>query len=107
VRPGIVKARQPDQALDRYNRSYEYDGLGDGYARFIVDELLPKVGKKTTSDGRAIRLSHSGNDRAIGGSSSGAVAAFTATWERPDYFSRVFSVVGTYVGLRGADRYGT
>ena len=31
--------------------------------------------------------------------------AFTAAWERPDAFSRVFSAIGTYVGLRGGDRY--
>ena len=42
---------------------------------------------------------------AIGGSSSGAIAAFTAAWERPDAFSRVFSAIGTYVGLRGGDHY--
>ncbi|MBL8191094.1 MAG: SMP-30/gluconolactonase/LRE family protein, partial [Acidobacteria bacterium] len=77
------------------------------YARFIIDELLPDVETKTASDGRAIRLSKSGNDRAIGGSSSGAIAAFTAAWERPDAFSRVFSTIGTYVGLRGGHEYST
>ncbi len=107
VTPGRVRAAQSDKALDRYNRSFEYDGLGDAYARFILDELLPEVEKQKTADGRAIRLSKSGNDRAIGGSSSGAVCAFTAAWERPDAFSRVFSAIGTYVGLRGADRYST
>ena len=47
------------------------------------------------------------SDRAIGGSSSGGICAFTAAWERPDAFSRVFTTVGTYVGLRGGDRYHT
>ena len=107
VRPGVVKARDGAGALDRFNRSFEYDGLGDAYARFILDELLPTVEQRTTSDGRKIILSKSGNDRAIGGSSSGAICAFTAAWERPDAFTRVFSVVGTYVGLRGGDRYPT
>ncbi|SFC26293.1 SMP-30/gluconolactonase/LRE family protein [Spirosoma endophyticum] len=104
VMHGRVKAANADAALDRFNRSYEYDGLGDNYARFLLEELLPDVETKKTTDGRAIRLSHKGNDRAIGGSSSGAVCAFTAAWERPDAFSRVFSTIGTYVGLRGADR---
>ena len=54
-----------------------------------------------------IRLSKNGNDRAIGGSSSGAVCAFTVAWERSKEFSKVFSAIGTYVGLRGADRYPT
>ncbi|MBI5768887.1 MAG: SMP-30/gluconolactonase/LRE family protein [Verrucomicrobia bacterium] len=107
VRPGVVKTANSATALDRFNRSYEYDGLGDGYARFLLEEILPAVEARTTADGRAIKLSRSGNDRAIGGSSSGAIAAFTAAWERPDAFSRVFSVVGTYVGLRGGDRYPT
>ena len=107
VMHGRVKATNPDAALDRFNRSFEYDGLGDNYARFILEELLPDVETKKTTDGRAIRLSKSGNDRAIGGSSSGAVCAFTAAWERPDAFSRVFSTIGTYVGLRGSDHYHT
>ena len=107
VRPGIVKTSDAAHALDRFNRSYEYDGLGDAYARFLLDEVLPSVEGRKTSDGRVIRLSLAGNDRAIGGSSSGAIAAFTAAWERPDAFSRVFSAIGTYVGLRGGDHYPT
>ena len=72
VTPGRVKAPS-SQALDRFNRSYEYDGLGDDYARFLLDELLPEVETKTTADGRPIRLSKDGNDRCIGGASSGAI----------------------------------
>ena len=105
ITPGQVKASNEESALDRYNRSFEYDGLGDAYARFVLEEILPEVEKRKATDGRAILLSKSGNDRAIGGSSSGAVCAFTAAWERPDAFSRVFSAIGTYVNLRGADRY--
>ena len=107
VMHGRVKAANPDVALDRFNRSFEYDGLGDNYARFILEEILPEVEKQKTSDGRVIVLSKSGNDRAIGGASSGAVCAFTAAWERPEAFSKVFSAIGTYVGLRGADDYPT
>jgi gluconolactonase len=105
VAPGVVKAADAATALDRFNRSFEYDGLGDNYARFLIDELLPEVEKKKTSDGRALKLSHDGNDHAIGGSSSGAIAAFTAAWERPEAFTRVFSAIGTYVDLRGGMRY--
>jgi sugar lactone lactonase YvrE/enterochelin esterase-like enzyme len=106
VMHGRVKASHPD-ALDRFNRSFEYDGLGDGYARFLLDELLPEVERKKTVDGRPIRLSKDGNDRMIAGSSSGAICAFTAAWERPDAFRRVFSAIGTYVGLRGGHSYPT
>ncbi len=106
VTPGRVKALAPN-ALDRFNRSYEYDGLGPDYARFLLDELLPEVEKKSAPDGRPVHLSHDGNDGCIAGASSGAICAFTAAWERPDAFRRVFSCVGTYVGLRGGNVYPT
>ena len=105
VMPGRMPVGDGDNDNDRFNRSFEYDGLGDAYARFILEEILPEVEKLKTGDNRIIRLSKNGNDRAIGGSSSGAVCAFTAAWERPKEFSRVFSAIGTYVALRGADRY--
>ena len=92
-------ARQP-RAQPRFNRSLEYDGLGDGYVRFLLEELLPEVGKRWN-------LSTEPSCRGIGGSSSGAIAAFTAAWHRPDAFQRVFSSIGTYVGLRGGDGYPT
>ncbi|HMG35605.1 MAG TPA: alpha/beta hydrolase-fold protein, partial [Blastocatellia bacterium] len=107
VMHGRVKAGDANTALDRFNRSFEYDGLGENYVRFLLEELLPEVETKKTSDGRAIRLSKNGNDRAIGGASSGAICALTAAWERPLEFSRVFSSIGTYVGLRGGERYST
>lgn len=107
IMPGVVKAANSATALDRYNRSFEYDGLGNSYARFILEEILPAVEKQKSTDGRQVRISAKGNDHAIGGSSSGAVCAFTAAWERPDQFSRVFSSIGTYIGLRGAERYPT
>jgi gluconolactonase len=106
VTPGVVRSVDTN-ALDRFNRSFEYDGLGPAYARFLIDELLPEVERKTTTDGRPIHLSTHAADRGIGGSSSGAICAFTAAWERPDQFSRVFSSVGTYVGLRGGHVYPT
>jgi gluconolactonase len=105
VNPGRVLADSGANALNRFNRSFEYDGLSDAYCRFIINEILPEVEKKKTSDGRTIHLSKNGNDRAIGGSSSGAICAFTAAWEHPEEFSRVFSAIGTYTGLRGGDRY--
>jgi gluconolactonase len=105
VLPGRIVAADQKTALDRYNRSFEYDGLGDAYARFILQELLPDVEKQKATNGRAIHLLKTGNDRAIGGNSSGAIAAFTAAWEKPDEFARVFSGIGTYVGLRGGERY--
>ncbi len=107
ITPGVVPAADTNTALARYNRSYEYDGLGDNYSQFLLQEVLPLVEQLTLPDGRAVHLSHSGNDRAIGGASSGAICAFTAAWERPDAFTRVFSAIGTYVDLRGGSRYPT
>src|SRR5262245_24063322 len=37
VMHGRVKAPS-EAALDRFNRSYEYDGLGDSYVRFLLEE---------------------------------------------------------------------
>src|SRR5687768_9430758 len=80
ISPGRVVAKA-DHAVDRFNRSFEYDGLGDRYGRFLLDEVFPFLENQKATDGRPIRLSKNGNDRAIGGSSSGAVCAFTAAWE--------------------------
>ncbi|HSV12781.1 MAG TPA: alpha/beta hydrolase-fold protein, partial [Tepidisphaeraceae bacterium] len=99
VAPGVVKAPS-DAALDRYNRSYEFDGMSDEYARFLIEELLPHV----IAD-QKLNISNDPNDRCIAGSSSGAIAAFTAAWERNDSFHRVFSAIGTYVDLRGGNIY--
>ena len=98
INPGVLPSAQGTNALPRYNRSYEYDGLGDRYARFLAEELLPEVRK-------TVAFTDDPNGRAIAGASSGAIAAFTAAWERPDLFRRVFSTIGTYVGLRGGNAY--
>ena len=39
--------------------------------------------------------------RGIGGSSSGAIAAFMVAWERPNEFRKVLSNVGSFVALLG------
>lgn len=99
INPGVLPARN-DQEQARYNRSYEYDALGDRYARFVLEEILPEVAK-------SVNLSTDPNDRGIGGSSSGAMAAFNAAWNRPDAFRRVLSFIGSYTNLRGAEGLAT
>jgi gluconolactonase len=89
----------------RFNRSFEFDSLNDSLARCIVEEIFPEVEKRQMPDGRPIKLSRDPNDRCAGGGSTGGVAAFTLAWERPDLFRRVFSAIGTFVGMRGGDRY--
>lgn len=96
---GKVPAAESDD-WPRFNRCFEYDALGDRYARFLLEEMLPEVEKR-------YNLSSDPNDRSIAGASSGAICAFNAAWERPDAFRRVLSTIGTYVGLRGGDEFPT
>jgi sugar lactone lactonase YvrE/enterochelin esterase-like enzyme len=101
VAPGRVPVTA-NRAYDRINRSYEYDAMSDEYVRFLLDELLPHVVKE-----HKLNLSPDGNDRAIAGASSGGICAFTAAWERPDAFRRVFSSIGSFAGFRGGNAYPT
>ncbi len=104
VSPGVVTSASPPDN-PRFDRSFEFDSRSDRLARFLIEEVIPAVERRTTTQGRAIRLSTDPNDRAIGGGSTGAIAAFTVAWERPDAFRRVFSAIGTYVGMRGGEQY--
>jgi enterochelin esterase-like enzyme len=76
------------------NRSVEYDSLGDAYARFVIEELVPAL----TTD---LELWHDPAARAICGLSSGGICAFNAAWERPDFFGKVVSHCGSFVDIRG------
>jgi gluconolactonase len=104
VSPGRVDSVQAPQN-PRFDRSFEFDSLTDRLARFLVEEVLPAVEKHTTPGGERIVLSSSPNDRAIGGGSTGGIGAFTVAWERPDQFRRVFTAIGTFVGMRGGEQY--
>jgi len=104
VSPGqVASASPPDNP--RFDRSFEFDSRSDRLARYLLEEVLPEVERYPTADGRPIKLSSDPNNRAIGGGSTGAIAAFTVAWERPDAFRRVFSAIGTYVGMRGGEQY--
>ncbi len=101
VRPGDLPS--PIQGtIGRRNRCFEYDGVGDNNVRFLVEELLPFVAKQFD-----LKLSTSGNDRCISGGSSGGIAAFSAAWERPDAFSRVYANSGSFVAFRGGHEFPT
>jgi len=80
------------------NRQAEYDPPNDRYSRVIVDELLPKLYAE-------YRITRDPERHAIAGWSSGAIAAFTVAWERPDQFHKVLSGIGTYVNLAGGHVY--
>jgi gluconolactonase len=100
INPGVLTALAPDTQQNRFDRSYEYDALGDRYARFLTEEILPEVAK-------LYNISTDPNDRAIAGSSSGGIAAFNAAWNRPDQFHRVMSFIGSFTNLRGGDELAT
>ena len=74
------------------HRAPEYDALNDSYARFLIEEMLPEVSKK-------YRLTDDPEKRAIGGTSSGAICAFTVAWQRPDAFRKVISLIGSYTSI--------
>jgi len=104
VSPGKVSSTSAKDN-PRFNRSFEFDGLNDSLARCILMEVLPEVERHQTPDGLPIKLSDNPNDRCVGGGSTGGIAAFTLAWEHPDAFRRVFSAIGTFVCMRGGDRY--
>jgi enterochelin esterase family protein len=74
------------------HRAPEYDALSDAYTRFLIEEMLPEVAKtyKFTDDPKK---------RAIGGTSSGAICAWTVAWNRPDAFGNVISMIGSYTSI--------
>ena len=80
------------------NRPTEYNTLDDRYARVIVDELLPALDKEFS-------ISNDPERHGIGGASSGAIAAFTVAWERPNEFRKVLSMIGSFTNLRGGHAY--
>ena len=103
VNPGVVY--DEDREVVRYNRCKEFDATDDRFVSFLETEVLPRVEGMKTESGKTVVLSHDANDRAITGASSGGIAAFTAAWNRPDMFSRVYTTVGTYVAMRGGHEY--
>ncbi len=80
------------------NRSFEYDTLSDQYSKFLLEEILPEVGK-------SYQLTDNPELRAICGISSGGICAFTVAWERPDAFRKVLSHVGSFTDIRGGHNY--
>src|SRR5437764_10577610 len=96
VDPGVMPALS-DEAQNRYERIFEYDSLTPRFANFLIDELVPEVGK-------SYNLSQDANDHAVAGISTGGVGAFVAAWNRPDQFRRVITWVGSFGNFRGADR---
>ncbi len=98
VNPGHLGAELPGDPWRASNRSYEYDSLGEEYARFLIEELLPEIGQRYS-------LTSDPEGRAIVGASSGGICAFTVAWERPDSFRKVVSHIGSFTNIRGGHVY--
>lgn len=98
INPGHRAETKPQPGWKANNRSFEYDTLSDQYARFLLEEILPEVGK-------TYQLSNDPNHRAICGISSGGICAFTVSWQRPDAFRKVLSHVGSFTNIRGGNVY--
>ena len=96
INPGRFAHQEPQEKPK--NRSLEYDSLGDTYARFLHEEILPEVEKK-------YRLTQNPHLRCIMGGSSGGICSWTVCWERPDSFGRALIWVGTFVDIKGGHHY--
>ncbi len=97
INPGVIPAVE-DYQNSRKNRSFEYDSMGERYARFIVEEIIPEISQ-------TYHLSKNPDCRAICGISSGGIAAFTVAWERPNSFRKVLCHIGSFTNIRGGNSY--
>jgi enterochelin esterase family protein len=79
-------------------RTEQYVAVNDSYARFLIEELIPEVGKN-------YNLVDDAAGRAVCGMSDGGVGSFTVAWERPDAFSKIMSHIGSYVRVPGGAKY--
>jgi enterochelin esterase-like enzyme len=82
----------------RNNRALEYNALDDKYSKLVVDELLPAIKKD-------YKISDDPECRAIAGTSSRAICAFTVAWHRPDQFRKVVSTIGSFTNIMGGHAY--
>ena len=104
VDPGrpVEPAASKEDAAVRANRqrSLEYDSLGDRFARFVHEDVLPFVEAEI-----GCALSSDPARRIACGISSGGICAFTLAWHRPDSFGGVLSHCGSFTGIRGGHNY--
>jgi len=101
VEDGLLKVR--------YDRYKTFDGqFGHlfyktpfSYYRLVVEYRF--VGEPLHTRHRGClsghRLTDDPEKRAIGGTSSGAICAFTVAWQRPDAFRKVISLIGSYTSI--------
>ena len=98
VDPGHRSEDFPENPFRNSNRPNEYDVLNDKYVSFLIDELISHIGK-------TYNISSDPKMHGICGISSGGICAFTAGWQRPDYFHKVLSHIGSFTNIRGGHVY--
>lgn len=94
ITPGNLSDHYPDDLgmSNPDNRAEEYDVLSDTYARMLIEELIPELK-------RHYSITDDPDGRVIGGTSSGAICAFTVAWERSDQFRKVISMIGSFTSI--------
>ncbi|HLY74072.1 MAG TPA: alpha/beta hydrolase-fold protein, partial [Planctomycetota bacterium] len=97
INPGTVPAALPG-GKGRSTRSFEYDTPDGVYAKFLLDEMLPEVSKRA-------KISPNPDHRAVVGTSSGGICAFSVAWFRPDAFRKVITGIGSFTNIRGGNWY--
>lgn len=85
VSPGMIGQRRM--------RSIQYDSVDDRFARYVLEEILPEVGK-------TYNLRKDGYSRAIAGDSSGAICSLNAAWWKPEEFHRVLLRIGSFTSIQ-------
>ncbi len=73
-------------------RGLEYDTMSGKLAEFVETEVLPLVEKNAN-----VVITKDPEGRGAIGGSSGASAAFSMAWYRPDLYHRIISYSGTFV----------
>ena len=84
--PGSLGMDNPDHRVE------EYDSLGDDYSGMLITEMLPLLEAR-------YHVSADPWKRIIGGTSSGAICAFTVAWRHPEQFRNVISMIGSYTSI--------
>jgi enterochelin esterase-like enzyme len=86
-------------------RGLEYDTMSDRLARFITQEVFPAVLNNAEIKAAYPQIAFTDNPwgHAVYGCSSGAAAALTMGWFRPDLFRRIIAYSGTFVDQQDDD----
>ena len=94
ITPGNTSETYPDNLgmSNPNHRAQEYDALNDLYSKMLIEEFIPLLKKD-------YNISDDPETHAIGGTSSGAICAFTVAWRHPEVFRKVYSAIGSYVSI--------